>query len=366
MKARIDRKLLLTALNAVKPAVASDRPFVRLAPTEQGTEVAGDNQVLAVKCVVDSWSPLDAADDDTPVMVPHRPLTELLNSSDADDVELTDRDGDEGAVLDVRVGPTDMTLPTVNDDWFPRRQWDAEGETVELDEDQWSMVRTLIPFCATDQKKGNAITTGLWFGPWGVVGTDTYHLACWKHPFETTVAVPASVFAAIRRDTEATITVGEKSVTVATPDGLSVTTSTIQGTPQDYRGVMKPVLGTIRVEHAALAEAMARVSLTSRESFSTSGRQIEVAKIDDTHLRLSSLAGEKDLGSTTEAFECEIEADFDAFRIDTQLLSRTLAFAGSDEVDLAWAGPGQLLMVVTEHVDAFVMPIHAPVQTTGR
>jgi DNA polymerase III sliding clamp (beta) subunit (PCNA family) len=350
MKARINVDQFATALAAAKPAVGSNRPFVLLTPTEKGTEIGADDLDLGVRVTIDSWSPLDAKENEGPVMVPFAPLAALLAATDAEDVELAEVEGG----LEIRAGGTDMVLPTVDADWFPRRE-PAQGTAIELSAEDWSFVQTLIPFCSTEEGKGAA--NGLWFGPWGVAATDTYHLGCWKHSFDQPAIVPGAVLAALRTQGAVTITLGPKSVTVTTEDNMAVTTSTIQGEPVDYHRAMKPVVASITVNRSAFKEAMRRVGISARPSFRGSGRQVRVDPEDRSSIRLTSLPGEKTHGSVTEVFHCDITGELEPFAIDTAMVANCMDLVGTDEVELGWGGPGNLFMVQSDMVDAFVMPV---------
>jgi len=326
------------------------RPFVKLTPTEHGTDIAADSMDLGVRATVESWAPLDAAEDEGEVGVAFKPLFDLISRTDAEDVELIE--DPENLTLQIKAGRTDMALPTVDMDWFPHRV-QAEGTAIKLSADDWSFVQTLIPFCSRLADTG--VDMGLWFGPFGVVGTDGKHLGCWKHPFDQTAVVPGAVLAALRSDGDVVITVGERACTVEA-EGLSVTTATIQGEPKDYTRLITEPTATIIADRAGLKEAMARVAISSRQSF-TAGRQMQLESVDDRSIRLTSLPGEKTDGEVTEVFDCEVDGEIEPCGIDNVLLGNCMDLVGTDEVTIQYAGPNRALIIASDVVDAFVQPV---------
>lgn len=352
MKCRVGTRDLADALNAVKPAVGKDKPFVRLTLDGDQLEVAADDLRLGVRATIPAWAGGEGADGE--VMVAHRPLSALVAHSDEDDTEIAalKKDTDDG-LLTIR-STADMKLPMVEDlSWFPQRP-EPEGVAIDLDEDQWASVRRLLPFASADPAK--PIYNGVWFGPEGVAASDDCQVGLLAIPFESTAIVPAETLAAIREDGKLTVLVGDRSVKLSHSDGLCVTSSSIAGQAPQVMKFLEPGGTTITVGAPALGAAMQRCSLTARSIFG-SGYKLAFAP----HKRGIEVRSQPDPakpeGLTTQVVDA-VTSGFDfEVGVNSAGLSAVVALLGEDQMVLNLGGPMKPIVCRTESVIGATMPM---------
>lgn len=358
MKARLAYSDISTALDAVKPAITSNRPFVQLSTSTDGLTVRADDLNVAITAKIPSWHPMDD-DVDGAVAVGYRQLREFL-AAVGDDIDLATED----EFLLVGHGATRMKL-AVADVEFPQRREVADADVaVKLDGEQWAQVRRLVPFASTDSALG--ARCGINFFPDLAVATDGFVLGLVRADFGFQVAVPAGVVDAVGKNAdEVTLAADDRSMQL-TADGIEVRTSRIAGDIGDHwRKMMdaKPV-ATVTVDLDELAAGVAVARIPARVGLG--GGKDMILRFGGKGVHLESWPDEKMSTGEVASYPlvAEVEGvEWDAMGIQERWLDAPLKLVGPDadgKVTLKMSGAQTAVTVDNGTAAALLMPLQRP------